>query len=662
MKTLNLEDFTKYTFLSGLQYAPSGNMYAFVKAGTDLDKNRYTYDLWLGCGDDLRRLTAGGEESQFVWEDERHILFAANRSEDEKKKAEEAAVTQFYRIAVDGGEAEPAFCLPLRVQQIKNRGPHEWWVLGGVSLDHPDEYRMDDEARKKLAETSKEDADYEVLTEINFYRNGAGYVDRKRTVLFLYDDRDGSLKQISEIPANASMPVEKSGRLYYISVTKDQSPMGRRMELAVYDLVSGETMYHHDDKLDPHDVFVIGDRLVVAASKHFEYTAQEDTRFYLWEDGEYYPLSDEAVALGDGTVTDVTLGHGRDVRETPGALYFVRLVRHSDVLSVLTPDGRITDLVTASGAINDFDVSADGEIRLIGLYGRKLQEIYAPQDGHLRQISSFNEAVLQDVYISDYHPLKVQSEGWEIDGWVLYPKDYDPAKRYPAILDIHGGPRAAYGEIFFHEMQLWANRGFFVMFCNPVGGLGRGYDFANLNDRYGEIDYRNIMDFVDAVLAEYPAIDPERLGCTGGSYGGFMSNWILGHTDRFKAIATQRSISNWISFYGVSDIGYFFNKCEHGADIYSEEGLARLWRHSPLKYINNMHTPTLIIHSDQDYRCPLEQGLQLFTALREKGVPARLCLFKGENHELSRSGKPKHRIRRLREITDWLEHYTGREE
>ena len=164
------------------------------------------------------------------------------------------------------------------------------------------------------------------------------------------------------------------------------------------------------------------------------------------------------------------------------------------------------------------------------------------------------------------------------------------------------------------------------------------------------------MDFTDAALARYPQIDPKRLAVTGGSYGGFMTNWIIGHTDRFACAVSQRSISNWLSFYGVSDIGYRFATDQCGGDLFHTP--ETLWAHSPLRYAQHVKTPTLFIHSDEDYRCPMAEGMQMYTALVDRGIPARLCYFRGENHELSRSGKPKHRIRRLQEITDWIESYT----
>ena len=165
------------------------------------------------------------------------------------------------------------------------------------------------------------------------------------------------------------------------------------------------------------------------------------------------------------------------------------------------------------------------------------------------------------------------------------------------------------------------------------------------------------MAFADGALAAYPAIDPKRVCETGGSYGGFMTNWIIGHTDRFCCCASQRSISNWLSFAGVSDIGGYFAPDQTAGDLYDDP--MKMWDQSPLKYAKNVKTPTLFIHSDEDFRCPLEQGLQMYSALVDRGIPARLCLFHGENHELSRSGKPLHRLRRLREITDWFDKYSA---
>lgn len=163
------------------------------------------------------------------------------------------------------------------------------------------------------------------------------------------------------------------------------------------------------------------------------------------------------------------------------------------------------------------------------------------------------------------------------------------------------------------------------------------------------------MDFTDLILEKYPAIDSEKLGVMGGSYGGFMTNWIIGHTQRFAAACSQRSISNWVSKFGITDIGYYFNSDQQQATPW--ENFDHFWEVSPLKHAPNAKTPTLFIHSDEDYRCHYSCAMQMHTALKLHGVTSRLVLFHGENHELSRSGKPKERIRRLKEIENWFDKY-----
>jgi dipeptidyl aminopeptidase/acylaminoacyl peptidase len=196
-----------------------------------------------------------------------------------------------------------------------------------------------------------------------------------------------------------------------------------------------------------------------------------------------------------------------------------------------------------------------------------------------------------------------------------------------------------------------------MVYTNPRGSSGRGNDFANLQGKYGTIDYDDLMAVMDSAIEKYSFVDADRLGVTGGSYGGFMTNWMIGHTDRFKAAVSLRSIANWTSKFNTTDIGYYFNKDAMGTDPWEDGGADKLWWHSPLKYADKVSTPTLFIHSEEDYRCWLAEGLQMFTALRYHGVDSRLVMFREENHELSRSGKPKHRLRRLQEMLAWFDRY-----
>ena len=270
-------------------------------------------------------------------------------------------------------------------------------------------------------------------------------------------------------------------------------------------------------------------------------------------------------------------------------------------------------------------------------------------------LSSFNDEIMAERSVLPVEEFTFTYKGLELDGYVIKPLDYDPNKTYPGILTIHGGPRATFAPTFFHENQVFANAGYFVFYTNPLGSDGRGNDFADLSGRHGSIDFEHCMAVTDEVLKRYPQIDEKRLGVMGGSYGGFMTNWVIGNTTRFAAAASQRSISNWISKCMTTDIGYYFNMDQIKADPWGNP--EKMWSHSPLKYANMAKTPTLFIQSDEDYRCWMGDAIQMFSALKYFGVDARLCLFHGENHELSRSGKPTHRIRRMQEMMDWFDKY-----
>ncbi|MBP3646920.1 MAG: S9 family peptidase, partial [Clostridia bacterium] len=217
------------------------------------------------------------------------------------------------------------------------------------------------------------------------------------------------------------------------------------------------------------------------------------------------------------------------------------------------------------------------------------------------------------------------------------------------------GPKAIFGGIFHHEMQCFANMGYFVFFTNPRGADGRGEDFANITGQLGYIDFRDFMEFTDEVLRRYPDIDEKRVGICGGSYGGFMCNWMIGHTDRFAAAASQRSISNYLTKSLCTDIGYNHNMSQLETDPWHD--FERVWEHSPLKCAPNAKTPTLFIQSDEDYRCWMSDAIQMYTALKMNGTDARLALFHGESHGLSRIGRPQNRIGRLTEIGSWFEKY-----
>ena len=273
------------------------------------------------------------------------------------------------------------------------------------------------------------------------------------------------------------------------------------------------------------------------------------------------------------------------------------------------------------------------------------------------RLTSVNEDVLTQVNLSKPEPFIFQSpDGLEIEGWMIRPVGFDAVKKYPAVLEIHGGPAVTYGLAFFHEFQLLASNGYGVFYCNPRGSLGYGEWFAQqvIADQ-GGMDYQDIMA-LRTVMDGVGWVDDSKVGVTGGSYGGYMTNWIVGHTDKFAAAVTQRSISNWYTKYGTSDIGFYGNKKGMGnRDLWDSEGW--LMEGSPIRYVPNVNTPILILHSEQDYRCPMEQAEQWYVALKRLGKTVEFVRFAGENHELSRSGKPWNRKERLAHMLRWFDQY-----
>ncbi len=660
MQPIQQKDILTYKYLSDPRYNPSRTRAAFVVSTANEAENSYESRLWLYENGAVKQLTDLGKERGYRWLDDDRIIFPAVRSAAEKKRAEsKEPFTSYYVLDLRGGEALPFFTVPFAVQDLMVLDGKRFLAVGGFDKAHPDLYAADEEARKQFLKEKEENKDYEVFDELPFWHNGAGVINGQRRRLFLVD-----LDPLTVTPLSG--PTEDAGgfavlhdEVFYAVQERGPKMLLKDFTLRAYDLKTGRTRdLFHTDSFMLSTLKTVGERLLLFGGEGKRYGLNENDYVYEIDpaSGQRRLLNAAEYSLYNSVGSDVRLGGGREQVPFGDSLYHLTTRGGDSVLYRMDMDGTDTPVFTKAGAMDCFDVT-EGKALCVGLYDMRPQELYLCdfETGEARRLTDFNN--LDDKYVAQPEPLTVESEGIAVHGWVLKPFGYDPAKRYPAVFDIHGGPKTVYGPVFYHEMQYWAGKGYFVFFCNPKGSDGGDNAFADIRGGYGDVDYKNLMAFADAVLAAYPAIDPKRVCETGGSYGGFMTNWIIGHTDRFCACASQRSISNWLSFCGGSDIGSYFAPDQTAGDLYDDP--AALWAQSPLKYAKNVKTPTLFIHSDEDYRCPLEQGLQMYSALVDRGIPARLCLFHGENHELSRSGKPLHRLRRLKEITDWFDTYSG---
>ena len=663
MKALNLDAFTNYAFLSGLRCGPEGGL-AFVTAKADTEENAYRRDLWYKPEQGgAIQLTTDGKSGGFLWDGPNTLLFSSGRDPEQKKRQEAGEeYTAFYRMNTQGGEAQKAFSVPLSASLEEKVRDGLYLLRVDWDLRFSKAHALKGSAKEELLKEKKEERDYQVLDELPFYFNGQGYVNKHRDALFLYEEGTGKLTRITrETFSTGSARISPDGKRVLFTGQNFTVKMKDKSGVYVYDIDQGKTTQLLPLRTyEVYDALWWGETILLLATDHKRYGLNENVQFYTIDPatGEMSLLAPYEDAIGSSVGSDCRLGGGQAWLVYQGKFYFTATIRNASQVFCLEPSGDIRPVYTQEGSVDCMDI-ANSQLYFIGMQDMKLQELYRWDlaSSQREQLTSVNQAVLEGQYVASPQKLTFENDGTDLDGWVLLPKDFDPEKAYPGVLDIHGGPKTVYGEVFYHEMQYWANLGYFVFFCNPRGGDGRGNEFADLKGKYGTIDYDDLMAFTDKVLEKYPQIDQNRLCVTGGSYGGFMTNWIVGHTHRFAAAATQRSIANWVGFGFTSDIGEGFARDQMGIGTKGTvwNSMEKMWEHSPLKYLDNCSTPTLVIHSDEDYRCPLFEGYQIYSALQQRGVETRMVIFHGENHELSRSGKPRHRIRRLSEITNWFE-------
>ena len=578
-------------------------------------------------------------------------MFPGNR---EGEKPEEGDIaSRWYSISLQGGEAREAYRFPIPVSKVMPLKGGDLLLLGRTFPGFEELYTGDEKLLAAYRKHLKENKDYEIIEQVPWWWNGATYTKGAYTSLFRYDAKKKTLTRLTALNENVGQAeLRKAFNEVYLTIYP-VAPLLQRHgagEIRRLDLGTGKwkTLAKCKKDFEIHGL-ALGESFLLVMAANPVYGRNSDGDFYKldYKSGKLSFYAKHGESLHSSVGADIRYGGGQSLKMEGDVCYFISTRFDSAHLYKLE-EGEITPLFEKPGSVDSFDVF-HGAPLMIGLFDMKALELY---DGKGRQLSRFNEKALRGQYVARPEILNVKRKGYEVHGFVLRPMDYDPEKKYPVILDIHGGPKTVYGPVFYHEMQYWAGKGYFVIFCNPTGSDGRG-GFMDIRGKYGTVDYEDIMAFTDAALKAYPAMDKKNLFETGGSYGGFMTNWIIGHTNRFKAVASQRSISNWFSMYGVSDIGVGFTEDQNLSSPWEEP--EKLWFHSPMKYADKAKTPTLFIHSFEDYRCPIDQGYQMFTSLIAHGLEAKMVCFRGENHELSRSGKPSHRLKRLNEITEWFE-------
>jgi dipeptidyl aminopeptidase/acylaminoacyl peptidase len=514
----------------------------------------------------------------------------------------------------------------------------------------------------------KPETDVKSIKRIKYKLNGVGFFEGRRSHLFSV--RLGQRpKQVTDGEFDVEAPAwNTDGKsIAFVARMGEDADTSRVKDIFLKSLKRGEPVKVTQGKYYVSSVSFSPDSERLAFMGHDrpnELAVFSDLWVMSLDSGEAVNLTrslDKALNMTVGSDLWVSTPKPGPVWNHDGTwLYFTAAsIPFSNIHRVPASGGPIED-VTTCRAVDSFSLGGCGDVLAFNsMSALNPAELYVLDSRGETRLTGFNDQLLKSLELAEPERFTfVNALGGEIDGWVIKPLGSEEGEKYPTVLEIHGGPAGLYGDGIFHEFQALAASGYGVIYTNPRGSSGYGEEYGRaVMGHYGECDYEDLIDFVDAALERFPFIDEERLGVTGGSYGGYMTNWIISHTDRFSSAVTFRSICNWVSKLGVSDIGFMQPKSISGRDTFWGEDAIEQLKHSPIFYAGDVKTPCLIIHSEEDHRCPIEQAEQWFTALKLRDVPTELVRFPDENHDLSRSGKPKHREERLRHMLRWFNKY-----
>lgn len=663
---ISAEDLYRITIVEDPRLSPDSRWIAYVQATVDRIENTYKRNIWLVpvTGGKPVQITRSGKDTQPRWSpDGKTLAFTSGRGDK----------PQIYLLPIGepGGEPRPltslanganspawspdgtqiAFLAPVNADERarENRGEEDPKPADKLEGRHRKERKEHDEAKRW---------DPRVVRRIP-YRTGTNYLDDRTAQVYVIAAHDDEAKprRLTNIDADHDPPEWSPDGQYLYTARTDDPERGepwRWSNLYRIRVADGA----HDELTDSS--FSSVNPLPSPDGQWVAFIRWPRER--LSERINWLAL----LPTGGGQPRDLNLSFDRSVVEykwlsdSSGLVVTALSDGNIELYRVTLANGHFEKIVSGVLHVEQLDVGRDGSIAYTASTPHNPSELFHLASGAVTptQMTSVNQKFLENVIVQATHELRWQSpSGGEIEGWYLLPVGYEEGKQYPLAVNIHGGPHVMWGpamKSMWHEWQFYAARGYVVFFANPRGssGYGEGFQMA-LHGAWGDVASDDLMSGVDALL-EKGFVDPKRLAVTGGSYGGYMTAWLVGHTDRFAAAVAHRGVYNLLSFTGTTDI-FSFIPTEYGVQMWDEPMV--LWQHSPLAHAHNIKTPLLLIHAENDFRVPISEAEQLFAYVHRSGGTVQLVRFPREGHEMTRSGEPEHRVSNLTHTINWFDQY-----